>query len=88
MPKGKIVDSNFTIPKPGAPTVTLNPVVGISNYDYETRLNEKKSNIFVLREEYLQDFLDDMRNIMTYQESSEYLNDITIKTENTNITLA
>ena len=48
----------------------------------------KKSNIFVLREEYLQDFLDDMRNIMTYQESSEYLNDITIKTENTNITLA
>jgi len=88
LPKGKIVDSNFTIPKPGAPTVTLNPVVGISNYDYETRLNEKKSNIFVLREEYLQDFLDDMRNIMTYQESSEYLNDITIKTENTNITLA
>ena len=88
LPKGKIVDSNFTIPKPGAPTVTLNPVVGISNYDYETRLNEKKSNIFVLREEYLQDFLDDMRNIMTYQESSEYLNDITIQTENTNITLA
>ena len=87
LPKGKIVDSNFTIPKPGAPTVTLNPVVGISNYDYETRLNEKKSNIFVLREEYLQDFLDDMRNIMTYQESSEYVNDITIRTENTNITL-
>jgi len=86
--KGKVVDSNFTIPKPGEPNATLNPVVGISNYDYETRLNEKKSNIFVLREEYLQDFLDDMRNIMTYQESSEYLNDITIQTENTNITLA
>ena len=88
LPKGKIVDSNFTIPKPGAPTVTLNPVVGISNYDYETRLNDKKRNINILREDYLQDFLDDMRNIMTYQESSEYLNDITIKTENTNITLA
>ena len=88
LPKGKVVDSNFTIPKPGTPTATLNPVIGISNYEYETRLNEKKSNIFVLREEYLQDFLDDMRNIMTYQESSEYLNDITIKTENTNITLA
>ena len=87
LPKGKIVDSNFTIPKPGAPTVTLNPVVGISNYDYETRLNEKKSNIFVLREEYLQDFLDDMRSIMTYQESSEYLDDVTIQTENSNIKL-
>ena len=31
--KGKIVDSNFTIPKPGAPTATLNPVVGISNFE-------------------------------------------------------
>ena len=88
LPKGKVVDSNFTIPKPGEPTATLNPVVGISNYEYETRLNDDKRNINILREENLQDFLDDMRNIMTYQESSEYLNDITIKTENTNITLA
>ena len=40
LPKGKAVDSNFTIPKPGEPTATLNPVVGISNYEYETRLNE------------------------------------------------
>ena len=87
LPKGKIVDSNFTIPKPGAPTVTLNPVVGISNYDYETRLNEDKRNIFILREEYLQQFLDDMRTIMTYAESSEYLDKNTIQTENTNITL-
>ena len=42
LPKGKVVDSNFTIPKPGEPTATLNPVVGISNYEYETRLNEEK----------------------------------------------
>ena len=87
LPKGKVVDSNFTIPKPGEPTATLNPVVGISNYEYETRLNEEKRNIFILREEYLQEFLNDMREIMTYQESSEYLNDNTIRTENTNITI-
>ena len=87
LPKGKVVDSNFTIPKPGEPTATLSPVVGISNYEYETRLNEKKRNIFVLREEYLQEFLNDMREIMIYNESSEYLNDKTIQTENTNITL-
>ena len=88
LPKGKVVDSNFTIPKPGEPTATLNPVVGISNYEYETRLNEKKRNIFVLREEYLQEFLNDMREIMTYNKSSEYINSKTIQTENTNITLA
>ena len=87
LPKGKVVDSNFTIPKPGEPTATLNPVVGISNYEYETRLNEEKRNIFILREEYLQEFLNDMREIMTYKKSSEFVNGKTIQTENTNITL-
>ena len=87
LPKGKVVDSNFTIPKPGEPTATLNPVVGISNYEYETRLNDEKRNIFVLREEYLQQFLNDMRELMTYDESSEFIDERTAQTENTNITL-
>ena len=88
LPKGKVVDSNFTIPKPGEPSATLNPVVGISNYEYETRLNDEKRNIFVLREEYLQQFLNDMRELMTYDESSEFIDERTAQTENTNITLA
>ena len=88
LPKGKVVDSNFTIPKPGEPTATINPVVGISNYEYETRLNDKKRNIFVLREEYLQEFVNDMRQIMTYDESSEFVNERIIQTENTNITMS
>ena len=87
LPKGKVVDSNFTIPKPGEPTATLNPVVGISNYEYETRLNDEKRNIFILREDYIQEFLEDMRTIMTYDESSEFINGKTIKSQNTNITL-
>ena len=85
--KGKIVDSNFTMPKPGAPTATLNPVVGISNFEYETRLNDEKRSIFVLREEYIQEFLNDMREIMTYKKSSEFIDSKTIQTENTNITM-
>ena len=88
LPKGKVVDSNFTIPKPGEPTATLNPVVGISNYEYETRINDEKRNIFVLREEYLQQFLNDMRELMTYDESSEFIDERTAQTENTNITLS
>ena len=87
LPKGKVVDSNFTIPKPDEPTATLNPVIGISNYEYETRLNDEKRSIFVLREEYLQQFLNDMREIMTYDESSEYIDERLAQTENTNITL-
>ena len=83
LPKGKVVDSNFTIPKPGEPTATLNPVVGISNYEYETRINDDKRSIFVLREEYLQEFLNDMRDIMRYTDSSQFVDVDLIQTENT-----
>ena len=88
LPKGKVVDSNFTIPKPGEPTATINPVVGITNFEYETRLNDEKRNIFILREGYLQQFLSDIREIMTYDESSEFIDERTAQTENTNITLS
>jgi len=87
LPAGKVVDSDFTIPKPGEPTATLNPVLGINNFEYETRLNEQKRSIFVLREGYLQEFLNDMREIMTYDESSEFIDGRTIQAENLNITL-
>ena len=88
LPKGKVVDFNFTIPKPGEPTATINPVVGITNYEYETRLNDEKRNIFILREGYLQQFLSDIREIMTYDESSEFIDERTAQTENSNITLS
>ena len=87
LPKGKVVDQNFTIPKPGAPNATINPVVGISNYEYETRINDDKRTIFVLRLEYLQEFVNDFRELMTYKQSSEFIDSRTIQTENTNITL-
>ena len=87
LPKGKVVDSDFTIPNPDNVSANLNPVVGISNYEYETRLNDEKRNIYILREEYVQQFLTDIRDIMTYAESSEYIDERTAQTENTNITM-
>ena len=87
LPKGKVVDSDFTIPNPDNVSATLNPVVGISNYEYETRLNDEKRNIYVLREGYVQTFLNDIREIMTYDESSEFVDERTIQTENFYITL-
>ena len=87
LPKGKVVDQNFKIPKPDEPTATLNPVVGISNYEYETRLNDEKRNIYVLKKEYLGQFIDDMKVLMTYTKSSEYIDENTIQTENINITM-
>ena len=87
LPKGKVVDGGFTIPNPDNVSATLNPVVGISNYEYETRLNDEKRNIYVLREGYIQTFLNDIREIMTYDESSEFVDERTIQTENFYITL-
>ena len=60
---------------------------GISNYEYETRLNDEKRSIYILREEYVQQFLNDIREIMTYAKSSEYIDGRTAQTENIYITL-
>jgi DnaJ-class molecular chaperone len=87
LPKGKVVDSTFTIPKPGVPTATVNPVVGISNYEYEVRKNMEKSSIYLLKPRYLQQFLNDMRDIMTYQQSSQYIDERNIQTENLSLSM-
>jgi len=87
LPAGKVVDSNFTIPKPDDYTATLNPVVGIRNYEYETTKNEEKRSIYLLRTDYLQQYLNDMRTIMYYEKSSQYVDKKLIRTENTRVTM-
>jgi hypothetical protein len=87
LPAGKVVDSNFTIPNPTDYTATLNPVVGIGNYEYETLKNEEKRSIYLLRTDYLQQYLNDMRTIMYYEKSSQYVDKKLIRTENTRVTM-
>ena len=83
LPKGKVVDDNFTIPDPSSPTATLNPVSGVTNYEYETILNDAKRSIYIIAPSYLQIFLNDMKDIMRYTDSSQFVNTSLIKTENT-----
>tara|TARA_B100002019_G_scaffold199621_1_gene172964 strand:- start:246 stop:905 length:660 start_codon:yes stop_codon:yes gene_type:complete len=85
LPEGKVVDSDFTIPNPANKLATLNPVIGISNYDYEVRKNNEKRSIYLLKPEYLQQVVNDIKKEMTYDRSSQYVNNRTIKTENTKI---
>lgn len=82
LPAGKNVDSNFTIPDPSNPLNTLNPVIGITNYEYEVRKNNEKRTIYVLKPQYLQQYLNDFRREMYYDKSSQYVNKKLIKTEN------
>jgi hypothetical protein len=83
LPAGKVVDGNFRIPNPEDISQTLNPVVGISNYEYETRLNDEKRSIDILKKVYLQTFLNDTRKLTYYSQSSQYVNSKLIRTENT-----
>ena len=88
LPAGQIVDEDFSIPDPSNTLTSLsgNAVrIGISNYEYETRVNEKKRNIDLLKPEYLQQFLKDMRKIMKYSKSSQFINTRLVRTSNVRI---
>ena len=83
IPAGKVVDSDFTIPDPSSSTATLNPVGGVTNFEYETKINENKRGIYLLKPDYLGQYLNDMRQIMRYQDSSQFVSNRIVKTENT-----
>lgn len=89
LPAGKVVDADFTIYDPNDENRlnTLNPVVGVTNYEYEVQKNDEKRTIYVLRSNYLQQFLNDMRKIMFYDESSQFVSEKLIRTENTRNTM-
>jgi hypothetical protein len=87
LPSGKVVDYNFSIPDPDDYRATLTPVIGISNYEYEVRKNNDKRLIYILKKGYLQQYLNDMRKIMYYDKSSQYVDKTLIRTENTRVTM-
>ncbi len=96
LPAGKVVDADFKISyydngklytnesTLGTNIVNIdNPIVGVSNYEYEVLKNNEKRGIYVLKPTYLQQVLNDTRKAMTYDQSSQYVNNKLIKTENT-----
>lgn len=56
-------------------------VVGVSNWEYEVDINESKRTISILKPSYLQQFLNDMRKLVSCQKSTEFVN---IKTSKIN----
>ena len=100
LPKEKVVDSDFKLTYlddgttysndndlSGDFTLISSPVRGVTNWEYEVRENDKKSSIYLLRNEYLQQFLNDMREIMLYDRSSQYVSEELARTENTRVTI-
>ena len=61
---------------------TTHPVKGVSYHDYEVKINEQKRKIKVLKPGYLPVFISDMRSIMKYSRSTQYINQTVKETYN------
>lgn len=88
VPSGLQVDSNFTVTytKFNNTISTVSPVKQVTNYEYETNINEEKRKIRVLKPAYLSVVITDLRNIMKYDQSSQYINQTTKQSYNPNLT--
>jgi len=88
VPSGLQVDSNFTVTytKFDNTLSTISPVKQVTNYEYETDINEEKRKIRVLKPAYLSVVITDLRNIMKYDQSSQYVNQTTKQSYNPNLT--
>jgi len=88
VPSGLQVDSNFTVTytKFNNTVSTVSPVKQVTNYEYETVINEEKRKIKVLKPAYLSVVITDLRNIMKYDRSSQYVNQTTKQSYNPNLT--
>ena len=75
IPAGLEVDVNFSFKYKNYSNsiVTVNPVVSVTNYEYETKLNEEKRKIKILKPQFLSIFITDHQNIMKYKESSDFV---------------
>ena len=63
---GTVRDSNGNI-------VTHDNILAVTNYEYEENLNDGKRRIKILKEDYLNTVINDMRTIMKYKPSSQYI---------------
>ena len=83
LPGKLIVDSNFTLKYADAgATTTYSSLISVSNFEYENYLNEEKRNIVILRPEFVRVVEKDLKRIFKYEQSSEFVDQRTIKTYN------
>ena len=81
--KGLIVPLGFTLKySDKGVTYTYSDIFSVTNFEYEVQLNEEKRNIVLIRQEFIRVVEKDLKRIMRYQNSSEFIDSKTIKTYN------
>ena len=83
LPAGQVVDQNFTIANPDNPLSTLNPVEGLTNYEYEYELNNEKRTINMIKPEYRLQIVTELAPLFQYQpDTSQYVDAFLKKVDN------
>ena len=73
---GLVVDSDFTFKYTDRINgyQAINDVTSVSVLQHEIQKNDDKRSIYLLRPEYVSIVMSDMREIMSYTDSSQYVN--------------
>ena len=87
VPQGLKVPQNYSIEFYDANlesyTTASNITTEITNYTYETKIEDDKRNIYVLKADYLNTILNDMEESMLYKEgSTQYVSETLVRGEN------
>ena len=86
VPAGLVVTSDYSITYYNGDTgrmTTEKPVVSITNYQHEEKLNNDKRNIFLLKQRYLNVIIDDFEDSMKYKKgSSQYMTETLKRADN------
>ena len=85
-PEGMTVPENYSITYLDNGVLrTESKITSFTFLEHETRLNDNKRNINILKQEYLTLFLEDIADIMDYKKSKQFVTDKLKKTENPRI---
>ena len=85
-PEGLHVDSNYSITfLDNGVSRTESSITSVTFLEHETNLNDEKRNINILKTDYLDIMLRDIKNIMKYKKSSQFINATLKETENPRI---
>ena len=85
-PEGLHVDSNYSITfLDNGVSRTESSIKLVTFLEHETKLNDDKRNINILKTDYLDIMLRDIKEIMKYKKSSQFINATLKRTENPRI---
>ena len=88
--KGLEVPSNYSITFYDGALGRMNTVtdtnVGVTNYEYESKIQDDKRNIFLLRSDLIQTVIKEIKSLMEYKDgSTQFVNKSLVKADNINL---